>query len=536
MNPGALRLNRKNKKMRQQLTLTKMIPKPVRFGPALAGLALLVIAASSLSGQVLPPSSLPYGQSYAGWSAQWWQWTLSQSTNQIEMVSGPMSGPVEFLAGATASDTETRKVTIPAGTSLFFPILSTWDDNSSCPAFTTNTVAELQAAADGNWSAVTVTTCTIDGVAVGGLGDPQTSDYFTQATPFSYTTALTNSVIDAVYGDPCIAGGTTIGPAVADGVYVMLAPLAVGTHTIEFVGIVGPTNAPYLDVDLTYQVTVQTAFGAYPPDTTPYGKSYAEWSAAWWQWSLSRSTNQINLVSGPMSGPVEFLAGAPGSDTETRKVTIPDGTALFFPILSTWDDNSGCPAFTTNTLAELQAEVEGAWSAVTVTTCTIDGVAVGGLDNPQTTGYLTQSTPFSYTTALTNSVLATVYGDPCIPGGTTIAPAVAEGVYLMLAPLPAGNHTIQFVGIVGPTNAPYLDVDLTYQITTLPAPLTIAAQGATIVLSWPQTATSYVVESASTLSSPNWSQVSLPIQEVNGNFQVTIPIGVGSQYFRLHGH
>jgi hypothetical protein len=66
--------------------------------------------------------------------------------------------------------------------------------------------------------------------------------------------------------------------------------------------------------------------------------------------------------------------------------------------------------------------------------------------------------------------------------------------------------------------------------------LTIAAQGATIVLSWPQTATSYVVESASTLSSPNWSQVSLPIQEVNGNFQVTIPIGVGSQYFRLHGH
>jgi hypothetical protein len=272
-----------------------------------------------------------------------------------------------------------------------------------------------------------------------------------------------------------------------------------------------------------------------PSSSLPYGFSYADWSAKWWQWTLSQSTNLIDAVSGPIAGPVRFLEGAPGSDTETRSVTIPEGTALFFPILSTWTDNSACPisTWTSNTVEELQAATAGNWSAVTETACTIDGVAVGGLDNPQTTGYRAQATPFSYTTAQTNSVLNWLYGEPCIPGGTTIGPAVADGVYLMLAPLAAGNHTIKFVGIVGPTNAPYVALDLTYQVTVLPVAASVAAQGAALVLSWPQTATSYQVESTGNLSSPNWLPVGAPIQAVNGNFQVTIPIGGGRQFFRL---
>jgi hypothetical protein len=78
-------------------------------------------------------------------------------------------------------------------------------------------------------------------------------------------------------------------------------------------------------------------------------------------------------------------------------------------------------------------------------------------------------------------------------------------------------------------------LDLTYKITVQPVALSIAAQGATLVLSWPQTATSYLVESTSAPSSPTWSGVSAPVQAVNGNFQVTIPISAGSQFFRLRG-
>jgi len=472
-----------------------------------------------------PPQAAPYGLSYADWAAKWWQWDLSQSTDQTNLISGPISGPVQFLAGSPGSITATRNVTLPAGTAVFFSILSTFDDNSDCPNFDSNTLAQLQATTDGNWSAATETTCTIDGAAVTNLDNPQTTGYFTKATPFSYTTALN----DSVNGLPCVPGGTTISPAVADGVYIMTAPLAPGIHTIHFVGVVGPTNSPYVYQDLTYQVTILTASGNYPAAATPYGISYSDWAAKWWQWDLSQSTDQINLVSGPISGPVQFLAGAPGSITATRNVALPAGTAVFFSILSTWDDNSDCPNFDTNTLAQLQATTDGNWSAATETTCTIDGTPVTGLDDPQTTSYYAQATPFSYVTAANDSVI----GLPCVPGGTTISPAVADGVYLMSAPLTPGLHTIHFVGIVGPTNAPYLQQDITYQITALPISLKIAAQDSSMILSWPQSTINYGLENTPTLNSQIWSPVTTSIQTINGTLQTTVPMSGGSQYFRL---
>jgi hypothetical protein len=365
---------------------------------------------------------------------------------------------------------------------------------------------------------------------VTNLDNPQTSVYFTKATPFGYSTALNDSVLQTVYGNlPCIAGGTPVSPAVADGVYIMAAPLAPGIHTIHFVGIVGPTNAPYVHQDLTYQVTVLTTSGNYPPAATPYGISYADWAAKWWQWNLSQSKDQTNLASGPIIGPVQFLAGAPGSITATRNVTLPAGTAVFFSILSTWDDNSDCPNFDTNTLAQLQATADGNWSAAAETTCTIDGVPVTGLDNPQTTSYYAQATPFSYVTAANDSVINL----PCVPGGTAVSPAVADGVYVMSAPLAPGLHTIHFVGIVGPTNAPYVHQDLTYQITALPISLNIATQSSSTKLYWPQSTINYGLENTPILNSQIWSPVTTSIQTNNGTLQTTVPKTGGNQYFRL---
>ncbi|HEY3914980.1 MAG TPA: hypothetical protein VGN61_10885 [Verrucomicrobiae bacterium] len=212
-----------------------------------------------------------------------------------------------------------------------------------------------------------------------------------------------------------------------------------------------------------------------PPSSFPYGLSYEEWSAKWWQWSLSLSTNDLQIVGVPdictgAASSVRFLAGvyipgAGGLSVENRKITISDQTPLFFPILSVWVDNSGCPSFTSFTADELAAQAAGEWSAVTVTSCTIDGAAVPGLTNPTNSEYLVQAPPFSYTTAEKHNVLAGLYGAPCIPGGLTIYPAVADGVYLMVAPLSRGKHTIHFVGIVGPASAPFVKDDVTYEIT-----------------------------------------------------------------------
>src|SRR5208282_786512 len=194
--------------MKNQLITSKLIPRRGRFGSALAGLMMLAIAASSSSGQVLPPSSLPYGYSYQEWSAKWWQWFLGQDTNHVELVGEPgiCEGPasrVRFLDGAPGNITVTYHVSIPAGTPLFFTILSTAADNTGCP-MTSFTADELAAQAVENWSFATATTCTIDGVAVAGLSNPQTTAYLVQSPPFSYTTAEYGNVLPVYNGVTCI--------------------------------------------------------------------------------------------------------------------------------------------------------------------------------------------------------------------------------------------------------------------------------------------------------------------------------------------
>ena len=65
---------------------------------------------------------------------------------------------------------------------------------------------------------------------------------------------------------------------------------------------------------------------------------------------------------------------------------------------------------------------------------------------------------FSYTLAPTDNILANFFGLTCIPDGTTVSPAAEDGVYLMLAPLSAGNHTIHFT-------VENLGLDITYKLT-----------------------------------------------------------------------
>jgi hypothetical protein len=229
---------------------------------------LLVAAASTSLGQVLPPSSLPYGYSYEEWSAKWWQWQLGQSTNDQESLGDPgiCHGPasrVRFPAGTFAPGSGgisivTNHITVPAGTPLFFPILNTWADNTACPlsAFTSYTAEQLAAFDAESMSAVTETTCTIDGVAVTGLEDPTNSIYNVVSPPFSYTTAEQDNELAGFFGEPCIPGGLTVYPAVAQGVYLMVAPLSPGKHTIHTVGVVGPLSAPFVKLDITGDITV----------------------------------------------------------------------------------------------------------------------------------------------------------------------------------------------------------------------------------------------------------------------------------------
>jgi len=226
--------------------------------------------------------------------------------------------------------------------------------------------------------------------------------------------------------------------------------------------------------------------GIQPPlvQTEPYGSTYGEWSAKWWQWTMAFpvTADPASNTAPPdsaQSGKVWFLATAHGSATVggsatvTRSLTMPKGKALFFPLLSVIDDNTGCPSYNNPLLTadQLTAQAAEIFTAVSKTTCTIDGVAVQGLDDPQHTLYRVQSPAFTYTVASHDNLLAAVFDGPCIPDGITVTPAVSDGVFLMVAPLSVGQHTIHFVGVVGPVATPFFFKDITYNITVSPGPV-----------------------------------------------------------------
>ncbi len=239
---------------------------------ALTGLMLLGIAASSSAGpapaEVLPPSSLPYGYSYQEWSAKFWQWTLGQSTKHLESLgeTGICDGPasrVRFLGpsliGGDAIHVVTNHITVPRETPLFFAVFALWLDNGNCPLsdFTTFTADQLAAFDEQSLSAVTVTSCTIDGVAVAGMEVPTNSVYHVLSPPFTYTTAEKDNILAGELGATCVPGDLSIYPAVGDGVYLMLAPLSPGKHIIHAVGVVGPLSAPFAVSDKTIELTVE---------------------------------------------------------------------------------------------------------------------------------------------------------------------------------------------------------------------------------------------------------------------------------------
>jgi hypothetical protein len=228
-------------------------------------------AGNGASAKILPPNSHPYGMSYGEWSEAWWQWCFSLPVTSHPLfdtadVSTGQSGQVWFIAGNFTGTPVTRNVTIPSGKALFFPIFNAWGDNTDCNG------AEM--ISDGNTEAflrnLVKTTfidpaqnlsCTIDGRTVTGLADPANSPYLVASpTPggFSYVIPSTDSLLD-YFGLTCWANNSgtpilvsaAIYHPVAEGFYLMVAPLSVGSHTIHCHG---GTSA--FTEDFTYNITV----------------------------------------------------------------------------------------------------------------------------------------------------------------------------------------------------------------------------------------------------------------------------------------
>ncbi len=186
-------------------------------------------------------------------------------------------------------------------------------------------------------------------------------------------------------------------------------------------------------------------------------------TAEWRQWAYSIPTGQ-NPQEDPTGqfcmvgqrGPIWFLAGVFLGGTAERSCTVPEGTALFFPVINQDAINApnvcGDPPENTS-VRDLRAQTKAAIDSVTDLSVEVDGKNVKNL--------LQRIKSTVYEIVLPeDNVFDAPCGSPGVPGGI-YSPAVDDGYYVLLHSLKPGVHTIHFEANDGFEN-------VTYKLTVTP--------------------------------------------------------------------
>jgi len=202
---------------------------------------------------VAPPHSHAYGQTYGGWSAEWWQWFLSIPTATPHPGIGGdcregQAGNVFNLAADFTGSPEVP-CTIPTGKAVLFSMANIECSTVEPPPFFGANEEELRdcAACWADLIDVSSLQATLDGEALADLGSYRAaSPLFTFAFPE-----------DNIFGIP---DGPGTGQAVSDGYWVLLNPLSAGEHTLSFSG--------------QFEIPAEGACGADGPASFGFGAVY----------------------------------------------------------------------------------------------------------------------------------------------------------------------------------------------------------------------------------------------------------------------
>lgn len=205
----------------------------------------LVAAAQNPNPKVLPPNSAPQGLTYGEWSAKWIKWAYEPATADSPLLDTTgancakrQSGHVWFLAGTFGSGVVSRSCTIPAGQMLFFPV-----GNGFCAGDGLDFAGERECATQFA-AGLSNFRVEVDGTSLRALDNSLVENYYRALSP-QYDLVLG---ADNIFGAP--AG--TYSPGAGDGVYIMLAPLSPGPHTIHIHADVTAGG----QIDATYQLTI----------------------------------------------------------------------------------------------------------------------------------------------------------------------------------------------------------------------------------------------------------------------------------------
>jgi hypothetical protein len=208
--------------------------------------------------------------------------------------------------------------------------------------------------------------------------------------------------------------------------------------------------------------------GSAPP------ASLSELTAQWWQWALSIPTGQ-NPQLDPTGqycmvgqrGPIWFLAGVQGGGPATRTCSVPEGAALFFPVINDVSINSP-------NVCGSGPENESVKDLRQMSKSFIDGVPPSSVkvqvDGNKTPFRRVQSQVFEVALPDDNVFDAFCGGPGSVPA-TIYSPSVDDGYYVTLGPLKPGEHTIHFQAEPPPATPPTPPTDVTYTITVVPVSL-----------------------------------------------------------------
>ena len=169
-----------------------------------------------------------------------------------------------------------------------------------------------------------------------------------------------------------------------------------------------------------------------PPSNAVGGLSQSEWSRVWWQWAGSFQSEDSPIADrtgefcgSKQSGPVWFLAGTYGTQRTLRSCSVPQGKYLFFPLINyvvmpTTRQSTDCLSMMSTAASITDKPI--------FLLLEIDGVRVEGLVAHR------QATSQCFDM------------DAKTEERIRIFPSAANGYYVMIKPLPPGEHVLNFGG------------------------------------------------------------------------------------------
>jgi len=204
-----------------------------------------------------------------------------------------------------------------------------------------------------------------------------------------------------------------------------------------------------------------------PIFSKPGGQTYGRWAVEWWQWALGvpAAANPLIDTTGEHCAERQvdgtwFLAGSAGTEPIVRACDIPEGKALFFPLI-----NNFYGAFLNDapeTRTEAYVRDQASCKSPIELSAEIDGREIRGLQRFFTGESGSQSPVFNLQLPPGNIV-----GDEATVPELVLSPSAEQGYYLFVKPLSPGEHIVHWHA-EGCQTADFVQ-DIAYNLTIVPA-------------------------------------------------------------------